>query len=143
MIEHDPAMQAPGQGKFAMASELKPVRTAAHYEAALAEIERLWGAKAGTPKGDRLDVLATLIDAYEAAHFPFDRPDPIDAIKFRMEQMGLTRKDLEPLIGSRARVAEVLNRKRSLSIDMIRRLNDRLGIPTEILIQPTRRKKAA
>lgn len=126
-----------------MAIELKPIRSATDYEAALSEIERLWSAKSGTPKGDRLDVLATLIDAYEAAHFPFDRPDPIDAIKFRMEQMGLTRKDLEPLIGSRARVAEVLNRKRSLSIDMIRRLNDRLGIPAEILIQPTRRKKAA
>jgi HTH-type transcriptional regulator/antitoxin HigA len=113
------------------------------YEAALTEVERLWGAKAGTPKGDRLDVLATLIDAYEGARFPFDRPDPIDAIKFRMEQLGLTRRDLEPLIGSRARVAEVLNRKRSLSIEMIRRLNDQLGIPAEILIQPTRRKKAA
>lgn len=125
-----------------MATELKPIRNESDHEAALAEIERLWGAKSGTPKGDRLDVLATL-DAYEAAHVLFDRPDPIDAIKFRMEQMGLTRKDLEPLIGSRARVAEVLNRRRSLSIDMIRRLNDRLGIPTEILIQPTRRKKAA
>lgn len=126
-----------------MATELKPIRSTADYETALAEVERLWGAEAGTPKGDRLDVLATLIDAYEATRFPFDRPDPIDAIKFRMEQMGLTRKDLEPLIGSRARVAEVLNRRRSLSIDMIRRLNDRLGIPAEILIQPTRRKKAA
>lgn len=126
-----------------MATELKPIRNAADYKVALAELERLWGAKAGTPKGDRLDVLATLIDAYEAANFPFDQPDPIDAIKFRVEQMGLTRKDLEPLIGSRARVAEVLNRKRSLSIDMIRRLNNRLGIPAEILIQPTRRRKAA
>jgi HTH-type transcriptional regulator / antitoxin HigA len=86
-----------------MATELKPIRSDADYEAALAEVERLWGAKAGTPKGDRLDVLATLIDAYENAHFPFDRPDPIDAIKFRMEQLGLTRKDLEPLIGSGAR----------------------------------------
>jgi HTH-type transcriptional regulator/antitoxin HigA len=126
-----------------MATELKPIRNTTDYEAALTEVERLWGAKAGTPKGDRLDVLATLIDAYEATKFPFDRPDPIDAIKFRMEQLGLTRRDLEPLIGSRARVAEVLNRKRSLSIEMIRRLNDRLGIPAEILIQPTRRKKAA
>ena len=88
-------------------------------------------------------MLATLIDAYEAAHYPMDPPDPIEAIKFRMEQLGLTRRDLEPLIGSRARVAEILNRKRSLSIEMIRRLNDRLGIPAEILIQPTRRKKAA
>jgi HTH-type transcriptional regulator / antitoxin HigA len=126
-----------------MATELKPIRTSAVYEAALVEVERLWGAKAGTPKGDRLDVLPTLIDAYESSHFPFDRPDPIDAIKLRMEQMGLTRKDLEPMIGARARVAEILNRRRSLSIDMIRRLNEQLGIPAEILIQPTRRKKAA
>ena len=126
-----------------MAIELKPIRNEADHEAALLEVERLWGAKSGTPKGDRLDVLATLIDVYEAAQFPFDRPDPIDAIKFRMEQMGLTRKDLEPLIGSRARVAEVLNRKRSLSIEMIRRLNERLDIPAEVLIRPTRRKKAA
>jgi HTH-type transcriptional regulator/antitoxin HigA len=126
-----------------MATELKPIRNTADYEAALAEIERLWGAKAGTPKGDRLDILATLIDAYEAVRFPMDQPDPIDAIKFRMEQLGLTRRDLEPLIGSRARVAEVLNRKRSLSIDMIRRLNDQLDIPAEILIQPTRRRRAA
>src|SRR5438093_1074745 len=126
-----------------MATELKPIRSTADYEAALVEIERLWGSRTGTPKGDRLDILATLIDAYEAARFPFDRPDPIDAIKFRMEQMGMTRRDLEPLIGSRARVAELLNRKRSLSIDMIRRLNEELGIPAEILIQPTRRKKAA
>lgn len=127
-----------------MATELKPIRNNADYEAALTEVEKLWGAKPGTPKGDRLDMLATLIDAYEGANFPFDRPDPIDAIKFRMEQMGLTRKDLELLIGSRARVAEILNRRRSLSIEMIRRLNERLGIPAEILIQPTtRRKKAA
>jgi HTH-type transcriptional regulator/antitoxin HigA len=126
-----------------MAAELKPIRSAADYEAALNEIERLWGAKAGTPKGDRLDILATLVDAYETARFPFDQPDPIDAIKFRMEQMGLTRRDLEPLIGSRARVAEILNRKRNLSIEMIRRLNEELGIPAEILIQPSRRKKAA
>ncbi len=126
-----------------MATELKPIRSTADYEAALAEIERLWGAKGGTPKGDRLDILATLTDAYEAARFPIDQPGPIDAIKFRMEQLGLTRRDLEPLIGSRARVAEVLNRKRSLSIEMIRRLNDQLGIPAEILIQPSRRRKAA
>lgn len=126
-----------------MAADLKPIRTAADYESALAELERLWGAKSGTARGDRLEVLATLIDAYEAARFPFDRPDPIEAIKFRMEQMGLTRRDLEPLLGSRARVAEILNRKRSLSIEMIRRLNDQLGIPAEVLIQPTRRRKAA
>src|SRR3979409_798812 len=108
-----------------MAVEVKPIRTKRDHAAALKEVERLWGAKAGTPEGDRLDVLATLIDAYESDHFPMDPPDPIEAIKFRMEQQGLSRKDLEPIIGTRTRVAEVLNRKRSLSIGMIRRLHDR------------------
>ncbi len=126
-----------------MTNELKPIRTEADYEAALAAVEQLWGAKSGTPKGDRLDVLATLVDAYETQTYPMDPPDPIEAIKFRMEQMGLTRKDLETLIGTRARVAEVMNRKRSLSIDMIRRLHDQLGISAEVLIRPTRNDKAA
>jgi len=126
-----------------MAHELKPIRTKADYEKALAEVERLWGAKSGTPKGDRLDLLATLIDAYEAAHFPVDPPDPVEAIKFRMEQQGLSRKDLEPLIGTRTRVAEVLNRKRSLSIGMIRRLHEHLGISADVLIRPTHTGKAA
>ncbi|HEV3183271.1 MAG TPA: helix-turn-helix domain-containing protein [Xanthobacteraceae bacterium] len=126
-----------------MTIELKPIRTKADCANALAEVERLWGAKSGTPEGDRLDVLATLIDAYETEHYPIDPPDPIEAIKFRMEQQGLTRKDLEPLIGTRTRVAEVLNRKRNLSIGMIRRLHDRLGIPAEILIRASRKKKAA
>ncbi|MDE2089093.1 MAG: helix-turn-helix domain-containing protein [Gammaproteobacteria bacterium] len=121
-----------------MTAELKPIRSKADYKKALAEIERLWGAKSGTPEGDRLDVLATLIDAYEAEHYPMDPPDPIEAIKFRMEQQGLTRKDLEPLIGTRTRVAEVLNRKRGLSIRMIRRLHDRLGISAEVLIRQPR-----
>lgn len=126
-----------------MATELKPIRSNANYKAALAEAERLWGAKSGTPNGDRFDVLATLIDAYEARHFPMDPPDPIEAIQFRMEQQGLTRKDLEPLIGTRARVAEVMNRKRSLSIDMIRRLHEQLGISAEVLIRPTRADEVA
>lgn len=126
-----------------MANELKPIRTKADYEKALAEVERLWGAKSGTSKGDRLDVLATLIDTYEAEHYPMDPPDPIEAIKFRMGQQGLSRKDLEPLIGTRTRVAEVLNRKRSLSIGMIRRLHERLGISAEVLIRPSRTEKAA
>lgn len=125
-----------------MKSNLKPIRTERDYEAALKEVARLWGAKSGTPDGDRLDVLATLIEAYEDKHFPMDPPDPIEAIKFRMEQQGLTRKDLEPLIGTRTRVAEVLNRRRGLSIEMIRRLHEALGIPAEILIRPTRRKAA-
>src|SRR3954468_13349615 len=120
-----------------MATELKPIRTKADYKNALAELERLWGAKSGTPKGDRLDVLATLIDAYETRHYPMDPPDPVKTIQFRMEQQGLSRKDLEPLIGTRARVAEVMNRKRSLSIDMIRRLHEQLGISAEVLIRPS------
>jgi HTH-type transcriptional regulator/antitoxin HigA len=126
-----------------MTNELKPIRTKADYKKALREVERLWGAKSGTPEGDRLDVLATLIDAFEAEHYPMEPPDPVEAIKFRMEQQGLSRKDLEPLIGTRTRVAEVLNRKRGLSIGMIRRLHDRLGISAEVLIRPSRDEKAA
>lgn len=126
-----------------MASELKPIRTKKDYEAALAEVERLWGAKSSTPRGDRLDILATLIEAYEAKHYPMDPPDPIEAILFRMEQQGLSRKDLEPMIGARNRVAEVLNRKRGLSIEMIRQLHKRLGISAEVLIRPTSHKEAA
>jgi HTH-type transcriptional regulator / antitoxin HigA len=126
-----------------MATELKPIRTEADYEAALAEVERLWGAKSGTPDGDHLDVLATLIDVYEEKHHPMDPPDPIEAIRFRMEQQGLTRRDLEPMIGPRNRVADVLNRKRGLSIDMIRQLHDRLGISAEVLIRPSRFDKVA
>jgi HTH-type transcriptional regulator/antitoxin HigA len=123
--------------------EIKPIRSEADYEQALAEVERLWGAGSGTPEGDRLDILATLIDAYESEHHPIDPPDPIEAIKFRMEQQGLTRKDLEGLLGTRTRVAEVLNRRRGLSINMIRRLHDALGIPAEVLIRPSRRSREA
>lgn len=123
--------------------EIKPIRSEADYEQALAEVERLWGAGSGTPEGDRLDILATLIDAYESEHHPIDPPDPIEAIKFRMEQQGLTRKDLEGLLGTRTRVAEVLNRRRSLSINMIRRLHDALGIPAEVLIRPPRDDRVA
>jgi HTH-type transcriptional regulator/antitoxin HigA len=126
-----------------MATELKPIRSDTDYEKALVEVAALWGAKSGTPAGDRLDVLATLIDAYEAQHHPIDPPDPVEAIKFRMEQQGLTRKDLEQVIGTRTRVAEVLNRKRSLSIGMIRRLHQQLGISADVLIRPSRAGKAA
>ena len=125
-----------------MAREVKPIRTKRDYEAALKEVERLWGAKSGTRDGDRLDVLATLIDAYEAEHYPMDPPDPIEAIKFRMEQQGLTRRDLEEIIGTRTRIAEVLNRKRGLSVGMIRRLHERLGISAEVLIRPSRKNAA-
>ena len=122
---------------------LKPIKTRADYDAAVAELKRLWGAKSSTPDGDRLDILATLVDTYEARHFPMDPPDPIEAIKFRMEQQGLTRKDLEGILGTRTRVAEVLNRRRRLSINMIRRLHDKLGISAEVLIRPSRNRKAA
>jgi HTH-type transcriptional regulator/antitoxin HigA len=122
--------------------EVRPIRSKRDYESALKEVERLWGAKSGTRDGDRLDVLATLVDAYEEEHYPIDPPDPIEAIKFRMEQRGLTRRDLEEIIGTRTRIAEVLNRKRGLSIGMIRRLHERLGIPAEVLIRPTRKDAA-
>ena len=125
-----------------MATDMKPIRTEMDYEAALEEVAALWGAASNTPKGDRLDVLATLIDVYEAKHHAMDPPDPVEAIKFRMEQQGMTRKDLEDIIGTRTRIAEVLNRKRSLSIGMIRRLHDQLGISAEILIQPSRKAVA-
>ncbi len=117
-----------------MANELRPIRTEADHQAAMAEVERLWGAADGTPDGDRLDILATLIDAWGAEHIPMSPPDPVEAIKFRMEQQGLTRKDLESIIGTRTRMAEVLNRRGGLSIGMIRRLHDRLGISADVLI---------
>jgi HTH-type transcriptional regulator/antitoxin HigA len=123
-----------------MATEVKPIRSGADHESALCKIAKLWGAKVGTPEGDRLDVLVTLVDAYETEHYPMDPPDPIEAIKFRMEQLGLTRRDLEGIIGTRTRIAEVFNRKRNLSIGMIMRLNARLGISADALIKPTRKK---
>src|ERR1700694_5156653 len=125
-----------------MAAEGRAIRSKSDYEAALKEIGRLWGAKAGTSEGDRLDVLATLVDAYEAEHYPMDPPDPVEAIKFRMEQQGLTRRDLEEIIGTRTRIAEVLNRKRGLSVGIIRRLHERLGISAGVLIRPSRKNAA-
>jgi HTH-type transcriptional regulator / antitoxin HigA len=116
--------------------DIRPIKTEADYQAALAESERLFDALPDTPAGDRLDVLATLVEAYEAQHYSLPAPDPIDAITYHMESRGISRRDLEPYLGSRARVAEVLNRKRPLSLDMIRRLHAGLGIAAEILIQP-------
>ncbi len=123
--------------------EIKPIRTKADYERALREIERLWGAGEGTPDGDRLDVLATLVDAYEQKHFPIDPPDPVDAIRFRLEQQGLDARAVVGVIGGRSRVYEVMHRKRALSLEMIRRLHQRFGIPADVLIRPTRRRRAA
>ena len=115
---------------------MRPVRTEADYEAALLEIESLMDAQPGTPEGDRLEVLSTLVEAYERRHHPLSPPDPVDALLCHLESRGLSRRDLEPYLGSRARVAEVLNRRRPLTIPMIRRLHDGLGLPAEVLIQP-------
>ena len=115
--------------------DIKPIRTKTDYRDTLREIETLMTAKAGTPEGDRLDVLVTLVEAYERVHFPMDLPDPIEAIKFMMEQRGLTPKDLEPAIGRMNRVYEVLNRTRPLTLAMIRNLHDAFGIPAESLIK--------
>lgn len=117
--------------------DIKPIRTKADYAAALMAVESLMGAKARTPAGDRLDVLVTLIEAYERTHFPMDLPDAVEAIKFRMEQQGLTPKDLEPLIGRSNRVYEVLNRRRGLTLAMIQKLHAGLGIPAESLLRQT------
>ena len=124
-------------------TEIKPIRTEGDYQQAMTLLKTLWGAETGTPESDRLDLLVTLIDIYERARHPIDLPDPVDAILFRMEQQGLTRRDLEPVLGSRGRVAEILNRKRPLSLEMIRRLNAELDIPAEVLIQPIRPAKSA
>lgn len=123
--------------------EIKPIRTEADYEAALAEVEQLFEAVPGTPEGDRLEILTTLVEAYEEKHYPIPLPDPIEAIYYYLESRGLSRRDLEPYLGSRARVSEVLNRKRPLSLEMIRRLNNGLRIPAEVLIQAYEYKQAA
>jgi HTH-type transcriptional regulator/antitoxin HigA len=116
--------------------EIKPIKNEADYQAALEEIERLFDAAPDTREGDRLEVLSTLVDAYEEKHYGIPLPDPIEAILYHMESRGLSRRDLEPHIGSRARVSEVLNRKRPLTMEMIRNLHSGLGIPAEVLIQP-------
>lgn len=119
--------------------DIHPIRTEADHQAALREISALMESDPdlGTPEGDRLDILATLVQAFEARHMPITAPDPVEAIKFRMEQSGLSVKDLEPIIGKSNRVYEVLNRKRPLTLAMIRRLHQSLGIPAEVLIAPT------
>jgi len=113
---------------------VKPIRTESDYRSALAAIDALMDARAGTPEADRLEVLSILVEAYEDEHAPFDLPDPIEAIKHWMEAQGLTRRDLEGVLGSRARVAEILNRKRPLTLNMIRRLSSVSKIPAAVLI---------
>lgn len=115
----------------------KPLRDQDDYHAALAEVEALMDAPLGSPEGDRLEVLVTLIEAYEARHWAIDAPDPIDAIRIRMEEKDLKPRDLEPMIGSRGRVSEVLSRKRALTLPMIRRLSRGLDLPADVLIQET------
>ena len=119
--------------------EIKPIRTDADYEAALRRIEALWGAYARTPDGDELDILTILVEAYERERFPIDQPDPIDAIKFRLEQTGKDFSALIGIIGQRTRVYEVMRGARSLSLNMIRNLHCKLHIPAEVLIQSTRK----
>ncbi len=114
--------------------DIRPIKSTQDYERALARVDELMDAEPDTPEGDELDVLVTLVEFYEDKHFPIESPDPVEAILFRMEEMDLMRKDLEPYIGSRHRVSEVLNRKRELSLNMIRRLHEGLGIPLENLI---------
>ena len=123
--------------------EIRPIRKKADYRRTLKEIETLMDAAPKTQKGERLDVLVTLVEAYERKHFPLDLPDPVEAIRFRMEQMGLSPKDLEPIIGRRNRVYEVLNRKCPLTMKMAWRLHCELGIPAESLIRPPEDSKAA
>jgi HTH-type transcriptional regulator/antitoxin HigA len=116
--------------------EIRPIRTQTDYQKALREIELLFDASENTPECDQLDILSTLVEAYEKKHFPIELPDPIEAIQYYMDTRGWSRRDLEPCLGSRARVSEVLSRKRALTLEMIRKLNQELGIPAEILIQP-------
>ena len=123
--------------------EIKPIRTKTDYRAALKKIEALMSARAGSPEGERLDVMVTLVEAYERKHYPLDLPDPVEAIKFRMEQMALAPKDLVPMIGQINRVYEILNRKRPLTLQMIRRVHQKLGIPAESLIKDPDQRRAA
>jgi HTH-type transcriptional regulator/antitoxin HigA len=122
--------------------DIRPIRSERQYKRALKEIEGLMAARRNTPEGDRLDVLVTLVEAWEAKHYPLDLPDPVEAIKYHMESRGLAPRDLIPFIGSRNRVHEILTRKRPLTLPMIRRLHEGLGIPAESLIKAGRGEAA-
>jgi|ERR1700722_203394 len=122
---------------------IKPIRSEADYDRALRRIERLWDSPKNSPRGDELDILATLIEAYERRHYPIDLPSPIEAIKFRLEQQGKDTRALIGVIGQRSRVHEVMQGKRTLSLNMIRKLHQRFGIPAEVLIRTARRSRRA
>lgn len=115
--------------------EIKPIRTEKDYEAALARVEEIFDAEPYTPDGDELEILSSLVEVYEKENYPIGMPDPIEAIKIRMEDLGLNRKDLEDVIGSKGRISEILNRKRPLTLPMVQRLSEKLGLPTEVLAQ--------
>jgi HTH-type transcriptional regulator/antitoxin HigA len=123
--------------------EIKPIHDESGYQAALAEIESLWDAADDSPEADRLEILAMLVEAYENKHYPIEAPDPVAFIEYIMENRGLTRKDLEPYIGPRGRVSDILNRVRPLSLEMIRRLSAGLNIPAEVLIRDYPLRQAA
>jgi HTH-type transcriptional regulator/antitoxin HigA len=116
--------------------DIRPIRSDADHAAALAEIERLWGAEPGTPEGDRLDVLATLADAYEADRWPVEAGDAVDALRYAIDEMGRSQTDLARILGSRSRASEILNRKRPLTVEMIHAIHREWGIPAEALIRP-------
>lgn len=121
------------QKRFNM--NIKPIKTKNDYEEAMLRLENIFDAKRGTAKGDELEILSLLIEKYEDEHFPIDLPDPVEAIKFRMEQLGLTQTDLANIVGQKSRASEILNRRRKLSLDMIRQLHEKWRIPTEVLVQ--------
>lgn len=114
---------------------IKPIKSKKDYQEAMLRLEKVFDAKKGSPKGDELEVLSILIEKYEDDHFPIDFPDPVEAIKFRMEQSGLTQTDLANVVGQKSRASEILNRKRKLSLDMIRQLHKEWRIPTQVLVQ--------
>ena len=114
---------------------IKPIKTKKDYQQALARLELIFDAKKGSSNGDELEILAMLVDNYENEHFPIGFPDPVEAIKFRMEQLGYNQSDLANVVGLKSRASEILNKKRKLTLEMIRQIHDRLNIPTEVLIQ--------
>ncbi len=115
--------------------KIKPIKNEKDYQQALKRLEQIFDAEKGTKEGDELEILSILIDKYESEHFPIEMPDPIEAIKFRMEQMGMKQKDLAEVVGFKSRVSEILNKKRKLTLDMIRKISTALHIPVEILVQ--------
>ncbi len=133
LLEPIQSMTRSTQKPFKM--NIKPIKTKKDYQQALVRLEEIFDARKGSANGDELEILAMLVDNYEAEHFPVGFPDPVEAIKFRMEQLGYNQSDLAEVVGLKSRASEILNRKRKLSLEMIRQIHDRLKVPTEVLIQ--------